>query len=201
MTFTKVDNSDLTLEENQDRITDNVWITRANTQGIFNIVTETGYTQELSPADTEWAFGTTADALILSYDPWEEAIGTPPEMMDLDMVVHLITDDIYIDIKFTSWTAGGNGGGFTYERSTNPDLSNPSNNFSSEIIIYPNPANEYLKVSNLLETKEYKIINVLGTIIYEGSIENDEKINILDLKSGIYFLKIENYLPKRFIKV
>ncbi len=33
------------------------------------------------------------------------------------MVLHLITDDIYIDIKFLSWTSGGNGG-FSYERST-----------------------------------------------------------------------------------
>jgi len=40
------------------------------------------------------------------------------------MVVHLISDDIYIDIKITSWEAGSNsGGGFSYERSTNPNLS------------------------------------------------------------------------------
>jgi hypothetical protein len=35
-------------------------------------------------------------------------------------VVHLISDDIYLDINFTSWTQGGdvNGGGFSYTRST-----------------------------------------------------------------------------------
>ncbi|MCX5654761.1 MAG: autotransporter-associated beta strand repeat-containing protein, partial [Planctomycetota bacterium] len=32
--------------------------------------------------------------------------------------MHLISEDIYIDIKFTSWTSGGAGGGFSYERAT-----------------------------------------------------------------------------------
>jgi hypothetical protein len=35
----------------------------------------------------------------------------------MNAVVHLITDDIYIDIKFTQWTQSG-GGGFAYVRST-----------------------------------------------------------------------------------
>jgi hypothetical protein len=33
------------------------------------------------------------------------------------MVLHLIADDVYISIKFTSW-ATGKTGGFAYERST-----------------------------------------------------------------------------------
>ena len=37
VTFTKADSADWTLPENQDRITDNVWITRKHNQSIFNI--------------------------------------------------------------------------------------------------------------------------------------------------------------------
>ncbi len=48
--------------ENQDRITTNVWITRASTAGIFNAVTETSYVKPTSPAGTEWAVGDLADA-------------------------------------------------------------------------------------------------------------------------------------------
>ncbi len=54
-----------------------------------------------------------------------------------NMVIHLITDDIYIDIKFLSWTPGGGDtsglGGFSYERSTpnglviNEIFADPSN--------------------------------------------------------------------------
>jgi len=40
VTFTKENRADCTLPENQDRITDNVWITRDNTRGLINIARE-----------------------------------------------------------------------------------------------------------------------------------------------------------------
>ena len=33
-------------------------------------------------------------------------------MVGKNYVIHLITDDIYIDLKMLSWRSGGNGGGF-----------------------------------------------------------------------------------------
>ena len=38
---------DISLVENQDRITDLVWITRASSQGIFNIKTENSYKMQI----------------------------------------------------------------------------------------------------------------------------------------------------------
>ena len=72
------------------------------------------------PFDTEWAFGSAADWQSLVFDPWvvwNEAY-PPDTMIDQDAVVHLISDDIYIDIEFTSWSIGyeGGGGGFSYAR-------------------------------------------------------------------------------------
>ena len=67
-------------------------------------------------------------------------------MMNLDMVVHLITEDIYIDIKFTAWTGGGNGGGFTYERSTDQTLGINNLNQMEKLILHPNPAKKPLMV-------------------------------------------------------
>lgn len=55
--FIKADSADWNLPGNQDRISDAVWITRANQRGIFNIASETSYSSTTSPADTEWAFG------------------------------------------------------------------------------------------------------------------------------------------------
>lgn len=201
MTFTKADYADWTLEENQDRITNNVWITRATIQGIFNIVTESGYTEEFSPEDTEWSFGTTAEAFTLSYDSWEETIGTPPEMMNLDMVVHLITDDIYIDIKFTAWTSGGNGGGFTYERSTDQNLN--INDIGNQVkpSIYPNPSHDYISISNIQTPINYFIYNTLGTLISEDMINPNDQIDIQGFKSGIYFIQLENGISMKFIKM
>ena len=57
--FTKADSADWTLEENQDRITDNVWITRKHNQSIFNIAQEEGYSSSNgSPVGTLWANST-----------------------------------------------------------------------------------------------------------------------------------------------
>jgi hypothetical protein len=100
----------------QDRMTPAVWITRGNTMGIFNARTETFYSGS-SPADTEWAYGTTANLTNLTFRPWVAWNGSnPPGSVGRDAVVHLISEDIYIDIKFTEW--GGTGGRFAYQRST-----------------------------------------------------------------------------------
>ncbi len=118
ITFTKADFADWTLAENQDRITDSVWITRANSQGIFNIAVEEFYVPA-SPQDTEWAYGHAADYQSLTFKPWVQwHMNNPLRTIGVDAVLHLISDDIYIDIKFLSWTQGAAGGGFSYERST-----------------------------------------------------------------------------------
>ena len=115
--FTKGSQDSPNLAENQDRITPNVWITRGAERGIFNIQQESEYIRDLSPADTEWAFGTTANLANLSFADWRTAINRNPlDMVNRDMVVHLISEDIYIDIKFLNWEQQA--GGFSYERST-----------------------------------------------------------------------------------
>ena len=79
----------------------------------------------LSPAGTEWAYGTTASYASLTYKDWETWTGGqgggPPSTVGQNAVLHLLSGNIYIDIKFTSW--GGSGGGFAYVRSTPPPLS------------------------------------------------------------------------------
>jgi hypothetical protein len=117
LAFSKSDGTDWTLEANQDRITANVWLTRANQQGIFNIAQEAAYNALSSPTDTLWAFGTTADIGGLDCKVWRETVGgNPPASVGQNMVVHLLSDDIYIDIRFTSWTPAASGGGFSYVR-------------------------------------------------------------------------------------
>ncbi|MEZ6242242.1 MAG: GC-type dockerin domain-anchored protein [Phycisphaerales bacterium] len=123
VSFAKADFADWTLEENQDRITDNVWITRRDSGGLFNIAGETQFGSG-SPSDTEWAIGTTADLGSLVFQSWRDAVMMcPPCVVDVDMVVHLITDDVYIDIRATSWTSA-DGGGFAYVRGAPPTPCN-----------------------------------------------------------------------------
>jgi hypothetical protein len=116
---------DLSLEENQDRITDNVWIVRGLIRGIFNIAQEPSYqgsgNSGPSPVGTLWAMGTTADYDTLTYVPWAQLHdGHPPGLVDQNVVVYLQDDDTYIDLMFTAWEGNGNGGAFSYVRSVVP---------------------------------------------------------------------------------
>jgi hypothetical protein len=81
ITFTKADGADQTDPANQDQMTSNVWITRGASQGIYNVKTELAFMHVFSPADTEWATGTTAEAASLTYTDWEtwtRTLGGPP---------------------------------------------------------------------------------------------------------------------------
>ncbi|MEL6535884.1 MAG: cadherin repeat domain-containing protein [Bacteroidota bacterium] len=121
MTFTKAEEADPTLEANQDRLTNSVWITRGNDGGqIYNAVTESVADKDDSPADTEWAFGNTAEIATLTFGTFRGALGKPKDIVGRDLVLHLISDDVYIDVKFTAWSASKKGG-FTYERSTSEE--------------------------------------------------------------------------------
>jgi hypothetical protein len=118
ITFTKEDYADWTDPANQDCITEDVCITRADQQGIFNAHTE-NYFSWGSPEDTEWAYGYTADLEPDDYQYWVNAVyGSPPDMVNNPISLHLISDDIYFDVLFQSWTSGGNGGGFSYTRTS-----------------------------------------------------------------------------------
>jgi len=114
-----------TLAANQDRLTDNVWLTRGTSQGLFNAASEGSYSHFASPAGTEWAYGQLADYASLTYNNWETwAASRPPDTVGQPAVLHLISDDIYLSIQFTSW--GGFGGGFSYMRSTPAPVPEPA---------------------------------------------------------------------------
>lgn len=118
MSFTKEDGADHQQEANQDRITDNVWITRASNGQLFNIFSEVSASSSSSPADTEWARGTFDDIASLTFQPFREATGGKPKnAVGQTFVVHLITDDVYLELQLTSWSTGKQGG-FAYNRTT-----------------------------------------------------------------------------------
>jgi len=198
ITFTKLANSDPNLAANQDRITPNVWITRGATQGIYNAKTETLYAHNFSPADTEWAYGTTANYATLTYKSWEAWYGGslgggPPTTVGLDAVVHLKTEDIYIDIKFLSWGVGLAGAGaFSYERSTagapqntapTVSIDTPTNGASFTV-----PAN--VTVTALASDSDGSVTNVQffdGTSALGGTNESPYSI-VANLAAGSHGL-------------
>jgi hypothetical protein len=129
LSFSKGAADDPTLPAHQDRISDGVWITRGFLQGLYNAALESSYTNG-SPAGTEWAWAlagknagvelSAANYANLEFSPWVDALGMfPPGAVGLPGVLHLIEEDVYIDIEITSW--GVREGSFSYQRSTVPE--------------------------------------------------------------------------------
>lgn len=104
-----------------DALTPLVALNRSFSAGLYNSAQESGYSGIAgSPTGTLWAFGTAADRASLTFRPWREAVSNnPPAMVGRDMVVHLVSEDVYVDIRFTAWAqASGAGSRFSYVRST-----------------------------------------------------------------------------------
>ena len=118
--FTKPDSADWTLPENQDRITDNVWITRKDIQSLFNIAQEDGYSgSNGSPVGTLWSDTITAAADSASYTNFVAMNGGGPQSLIGDTAsMYLPQDGLYFDVTFLSYSGGNTGGGFSYSRTS-----------------------------------------------------------------------------------
>lgn len=118
LVFEKAPDLDPTLEENQDRITENVWITRGTDGGqIYNIKIEPEFDKDTSPQGTRWAIGTIDEIENLEFKPFRAAVDKPKDVVGKDLVMYLVEDNIYLSVKFTSWGVEMDGS-FAYERST-----------------------------------------------------------------------------------
>ncbi len=117
--FSKESFADQRLPEKQDQITESSKLTRQNTRGLFNISSEDTYSSASSPANTTWSFGSASDFETLTFKVWERwHSNNPPSTVGKNAVIHIIDEDLYLDISFLSWTQGNGGGGFSYTRST-----------------------------------------------------------------------------------
>ena len=134
LSFTYAGGGNPALEANQDRITESVWIARGEYSGIFNANSEDFFVSN-SPEGTAWAWdlagfnsGLEISAVNhenLTFNPWVVANGGrgggPPSTVGTPGVLHLIEDDVYVDIIFTNWGGSDSGGAFSYNRATVPE--------------------------------------------------------------------------------
>jgi hypothetical protein len=130
ISFDKPGGVDGTLSQNQDELTPEVIFARGDIQGLYNAATESGFTHNLSPADTLWGNGTTANIGAISFNNWNawfQANGGP-SVVGKPAVVELVNEGIYLDLTFTEWDTGhtGSNPGFAYERSTPSPAPEPS---------------------------------------------------------------------------
>lgn len=103
---------------NQDQIAPSVSITRGNDGGqIYNIILENKSEKDFSPLGTQWAIGDTSNLYNLTFGPFRTIVGRPQEVVGKKLVLHIMQENIYLSVEFTSWFQGQNGG-FSYKRST-----------------------------------------------------------------------------------
>lgn len=67
-------------------------------------------------------------------------------------------------------------------------LSVADNLFKNTILVYPNPSNSIIHISNIETSKHVFLYNAIGEIIIS---KNSDTIDISTLEKGVYFLKVE----------
>ena len=199
--FTKPDSADWTLEEYQDRITDNVWITRKHTQSIFNIAQEEGYSgSNGSPVGTLWANSTTAQADSASYSNFVTMHGGSTQSLIGDKVsLYLPDDNLYFDVVFTSFSGGNSGGGFSYIRTSVITLNLDQQQWPEGYTLsnnFPNPFNPtttftyQLPVASPISLRVYDLNGKL-VLDFNDGIRSAGRHEIIltatGLSSGTYF--------------
>lgn len=72
-----------------------------------------------------------------------------------------------------------------------PEPSNIENNITKSLSIYPNPANDIVKINSEENLDYIEILNISGQIVsFENVNTNNAEINISNLSSGVYFIKV-----------
>lgn len=79
-------------------------------------------------------------------------------------------------------------------------LSSNSQNLD-KVSIYPNPATETIQLSNIPKNSHVTIFNLQGQSLFEKvMLDENPTINIQNLTSGIYTIKINNIKTLKFVK-
>ena len=68
------------------------------------------------------------------------------------------------------------------------------------INLYPNPANDRIHIEGLEGEHEIQIYNAFGMLVMTTTLQGDSEINISDLPTGYYLMRIDNHRAVKFIK-
>ena len=192
-TFTK------TAVGQKDSLTPQTALTRGSSAQLFNIFSESAANQgdcSWTPGNTQWAYGSIANWRTLTYmNLWDLHGCNPPTMIGQPMVLHLLAEDIYLQITFSDWQQGG-GGNFTYTRTTvAPNCSGApaAASLTASIISACGPFNSDLSLSNddnmYFSGITYKWQKSSNNVTYApvSSITNLASYNNANINSSIYY--------------
>lgn len=67
-------------------------------------------------------------------------------------------------------------------------------NFVDELVVYPNPVQDVLKIANAnnLSNASFSIVDILGKTAVQSKALNNEAIDVSNLSSGVYILSVSS---------
>ena len=80
-----------------------------------------------------------------------------------------------------------------------PCQSKPEIEIENTIVLYPNPANEFLNIE-INNPNTLKLINGNGIEIMTFDIEQNYQLPLTQLSAGLYFLQTQDGNLKKFVK-
>lgn len=92
----------------------------------------------------------------------------------------VVIQDIVLDVYFQGTSIGENG---------NVSLN-----------LYPNPANDQIRIEGTEGMGEAQIYNTMGTLVKTVKLGIDEVISISDLRAGLYLMRIDGIYHLKFVK-
>jgi hypothetical protein len=71
---------------------------------------------------------------------------------------------------------------------------------NSKLVLSPNPSNDFVQVSGLRDASNYIIYNSIGNEVNKGTIANNQKVNVTNLQTGVYFIRFADGNAIKFVK-
>ena len=186
-TFTKSANTDPSLKENQDRISDKVWLTRGNQYGIYNAYDQTSAKNQPT-SGIELALGNFEELSQLNFETisqWGKKF--KGNWLNKNLVLKLTETNEYYSFIMTSWEKRG---GFSYTRSSTA-LS--ITDYSSTLTIYPNPTKSILIIEGNIEY-DIEVYDLLGNKALETQ---GNSVNMEHLSTATYIVKVTDKSNKK----
>jgi hypothetical protein len=103
-----------------------------------------------------------------------------------------------------SWFAGCLQGspGYAYSENCDSYISEGNDSDESKLIVYPNPATDYVFIQTTAGNQMLQVFNELGMLVKYVELNNTDKTDITDLSHGVYLLQVDgedNMLNEKLI--
>jgi len=66
--------------------------------------------------------------------------------------------------------------------------------------LYPNPAHDFIQITNIDQTENFKVFDVVGNEILSGIVTETGRISVQELTNGMYFLQVNDGRTIKFLK-